>query len=229
MKRLVILFFAISWSQFATANVVVFSTDFEGLLPSEISPGTATVVGVQGYSGLGMVGNQFGGSFLRSATANTVTLTLANLPAHNFISLGFLFAAIDSLDGTGTFPQGDFFSISLDGTEIFSESFANATDAQIQSYEPPVNVTLARKADLGFTVGSFFRDGAYDMGADPQFQNIMHSASTAEFEFVMEGEGVQSLTDESWAIDNLVVSVSPVPVPTMLPLFIIALGSSVND
>jgi hypothetical protein len=114
------------------APTVVFQTDFNGVLPTEISPGTATLTGVQGYAGLGPTGNQFGGNFLRSATGNTVTLQLNNLPSHNTISLAFLFAAIDSLDGTGTFPAGDFFKIVFDGATLFSESFANALPSQIQ-------------------------------------------------------------------------------------------------
>jgi hypothetical protein len=64
---------------------------------------------VQGYVGREPSGNQFGGKFLRSATGNTVTLTLNGLAAHSTIRFGFLFAAIDSLDGTGTFPARDFF------------------------------------------------------------------------------------------------------------------------
>ena len=64
---------------------------------------------------LGPVGYQFGGNFLRSASGNVVTLQLNGLPTHTAISVSFLFAAIDSLDGTGTFPQGDFLHATLDG------------------------------------------------------------------------------------------------------------------
>ena len=146
-------------SAVTAASVTVFTTDFNGALPAEISPGTATLTGVQGYAGLGPAGNQFGGNFLRSATGNVVTLDLSGLPAHDTISLAFLFAAIDSLDGTGVFPAGDFFKIVFDGATLFSESFANATPSQIQSYVPPAGVELARHVDLGFTgPGSFFTD-----------------------------------------------------------------------
>lgn len=201
-----------------SAQVTVFSTDFNGSLAPQIGPGTALLEGVQGYAGLGPPGAQFSGNFLRSATANTVTLTLSALPTHTTISLGLLFAAIDSLDGTGNFPAGDFFKITLDGTQIFRESFANATAAQIQSYVPPPGVQLARRVDLGFQgPGGFFTDSAYNFAADPQFANIAHSASNAVFGFVIEGDGVQSLNDESWAMDNLKVSVNsttaPVPEP----------------
>jgi len=205
-----------------TAQTTVFSTNFDGAsIPPEISPGTALLTGVQGYAGLGPAGNQFGGNFLRSETANVVTLQLNGLPAHTSINVLFLFAAIDSLDGSGVFPAGDFFDVSVDGVTFFSESFANATPSQIQSYVPPAGVELARHIDLGFSgPGSFFTDSAYNLGADPVFSNIPHSASSATITFQIRGEGNQSLDDESWAMDNLFVSVAgggPGPTTTPTP------------
>jgi hypothetical protein len=211
------------------APIQVFYSDFNGVLPAEIDPGSATLTGVQGYAGYGPAGNPFGGNFLRSATANTVKLSLTGLPTHDTISLEFLFAAIDSLDGTGTFPAGDFFKIVFDGTTLFSESFANATPDQIQSYVPPAGVELARHLDLGFTgPGSYFTDSAYNLGADPRFANFAHTGSTATIEFFIFGEGNQSLDDESWAMDNLRVSVTTtraaVPEPASLALLGIGLA-----
>ncbi|MBI5040413.1 MAG: VPLPA-CTERM sorting domain-containing protein [Gammaproteobacteria bacterium] len=205
------------------APVTIFSTDFDSAtLPAGISPGTALLTGVQGYAGLGPTGNQFGGNFLRSATGNTVTLSLTDLPQHDTISLEFLFAAIDSLDGTGTFPAGDFFRIVFDGNVLFSESFANALASQIQSYVSPPGVELARRVDLGFQgPGSYYTDSAYNLGADPRFLNFAHTGSTAQIEFFIFGEGNQSLDDESWAMDNLRVSVTTntVPIPAAAWLF----------
>lgn len=203
------------------APLNVFSTDFDGsTLVTEITPGSALLTGVQGYAGLGPVGNQFGGNFLRSETGNVVTLQLNGLPSHSSLNLAFLFAAIDSLDGTGTFPEGDYFNVVVDGVTIFDESFANATPSQIQSYVPPAGVELARHVDLGFSgPGGFYTDSAYNLGADPIFSNIAHSASTATIQFFIQGVGIQSLDDESWAMDNLNVSVNSVPVPTAAWLF----------
>ena len=218
----------------SAAPIQVFATDFEGPLAPQISPGTATLTGVQGYAGLGPAGNQFGGNFLRSATGNTVTLNLMGLPAHDTITLEFLFAAIDSLDGTGTFPAGDFFKIVFDGATLFSESFANALPTQIQSYVPPPGVELARHVDLGFSgPGSFFTDSAYNLGADPRFANFAHTGSTATIQFFIFGEGNQSLEDESWAMDNLRVSVTTlqptaVPEPASLTLLGTALAAAAN-
>lgn len=208
-----------------SAPITVFSTDFDGSLPIVgISPGTATLTPVQGYAGYGPSGNQFGGNFLRSATGNVVTLTLTGLPTHDTISLSFLFAAIDSLDGTGTFPAGDFFKIVFDGTTLFSESFANASPLQIQSYVPPAGVELARHVDLGFEgPGGYYTDSAYNFGADPRFANFAHTSSSASIEFFIFGEGNQPLDDESWAMDNLKVSVTTQAVPE--PSTMLLLGS----
>jgi len=191
-------------------QVTAFFTDFDGAaLAPEVSPGEAARAGVELFAGLGPAGNTFGGQFLRSPTANTVTLSLAGLPSHQSLDLAFLLAAIDSLDGTGTYPQGDFFRVDVDGTTVFRESFANATDGQVQSYVPPPGVELARKVDLGFQgPGGFYRDSAYDLGADPAFAAIPHTAATVTVTFVVEGPGIQPLTDESWAMDDLRVTLN---------------------
>lgn len=210
--------------------VIVFSSDFESGLPASISPGDAVLTGVQGFTGLGPTGNQFGGSFLRSPTGNIVTLTLTDLPTHDALSIGFLFAAIDSLDGTGTFPSGDFFRIDIDGVNRFRESFANALDSQVQSYVAPAGGELARKQDLGFGgPGSFYRDSAYDFNVDGRFQSFAHTASSVTIAFSIEGVGIQPLTDESWAFDNLAVTAfsttPPIPEPSTYALMLAGLGA----
>lgn len=184
---------------------VVFSSSFEGGAPPELSTSPAIVpVPCQFFAGLGQPGYQFGGDFFRVPTGQEVTLTLANLPAHTSLSLDFLFAAIDSLDGTGNYPSGDFFRVTLDGVEVFRESFANALTSQVQSYVSAPGVELARHVDLGFSgPGSFYTDSAYDMSREPRFRNLPHTGSTATITFEMEGPGIQSLGDESWAFDLL--------------------------
>ncbi len=200
------------------AAQTVFASDFETAMPAELAPGTATLTPVQGFAGLGPVGHQFGGSFLRSETGNTVTLTLTGLPSHQTLHLDFLFAAIDSLDGTGNYPSGDYFKITLDGATVFREAFANALTSQVQTYVPPAGVELARHQNLGFSgPGGYYTDSAYDLGSDPFFASIAHTAATATITFVMEGPGIQSLADESWAIDGLRVHLSSATLGTSAP------------
>jgi hypothetical protein len=185
----------------------VFTANFDAALPTSVVPGTAQLAGVQGFAGLGPAQRRFGGSFLRSPTGNAVSIQLVDLPPHDTIDIQFLFAAIDSLDGTGTFPEGDFLRVRVDGQQVFRESFANATPTQDQTYVPPAGGQLARRVDLGFNgPGSFYTDSAYDMGVEPRFQGIAHSAATLTIEFLMEGPGIQDLSDESWAIDELTIS-----------------------
>ena len=186
----------------------VFSTDFNGTIPSSIDTGTAALTGVQGFAGLGPSGNQFGGNFLRSPTANTVKLHLTALPPHTAVSVKFLLASIDSLDGEGSYPSGDYFNIKLDGVTIFRESLANALTSQIQSYIPAPGAELARRQNLGFSVGSYYQDSAYHFGLEPRLQNIPHSSPTLILEFIIEGVGAQDLNDESWAVDNLTLTVT---------------------
>ncbi|MBX3379495.1 MAG: hypothetical protein KF805_05330 [Phycisphaeraceae bacterium] len=199
----------------ASGQTVVLSTGFNGILLAPIDPGVATLTGVQFYAGVGPSGNQFGGNFLRSPTGNLVTITLTGLPAHSAISIDFLFAAIDSLDGTGSYPEGDFLRVNVDGNTIFRESFANATAEQDQSYVAPPGVLLVRRQDLGFSgPGSYYTDSAYNMYLEPRFHNLAHTASSAVITFIIEGPGIQPLDDESWAMDNLRISVSDtIPCP----------------
>lgn len=196
-------------------QTTVASFDFEAGTTPGFDVGDAVLTPSQGYAPLGPPGNRFGPTFLRAKTGNVITMRLTGLPPHTSVSLDFLFAAIDSLDGTGVFPAGDFFRIDLDGVTIFRESFANAEPDQIQSYVPPVPaIVLARRVDLGFSgPGGFFTDSAYNMALDPRFDDWPHTASTLTLRFQLEGAGVQSLEDESWAIDNVRVVVGDSPRP----------------
>lgn len=192
----------------AATKTVVFKSSFDGAMPAAINPGTALLEDVQGYAGLHYGKRSFAGKMLRSATANVVTLTLDNLPPHRHLGIDFLFAAIDSLDGTGTYPAGDFFNVEVDGVSVFRESFANATADQVQSYVPAKpGFELARRQELGFSQGFYYTDSAYYLGGEPRLRRIAHTASSVVITFRVEGEGVQDLNDESWGMDALKVSV----------------------
>jgi len=187
-----------------------FFTDFNSGVPPEFS-GFTTTESVQGYSGLGPAGNTFSGDFLRNPTVVPIeitSLTLTGLTPHSAVDIKFLLAIIDSWDGTDCRPDvsPDIFNVRVDGNLVFSESFENS-NCGVQSYSPPAGVELARHANLGFNPGpASHLDSAYNMGADPTFQNFLHSSDMLKIEWYSSGAGWQGGTDESWAIDNVEIN-----------------------
>lgn len=214
MKRALVLATATGLlASTSMAQVVeVFNTDFEsGLLP-EIS-GVASLEGVQGFAGLGHAGNTFGGVFLRNTAVNSATVvTLTDLPTHESISIAFLLAALDSWDSTNGSVSPDYFNVRVDGVLIFQTTFAHASGNI--NYNPPDGGVIAPKASYGF--GGYV-DSGYDMSYEPSLQLIPHTAGTVVIEFIANGAGYQGGSDESFAIDNLSVSVT-VPSAGVLPV-----------
>ena len=200
-----------------TAPITVFTEDFEsGAVPSEIS-GAGSVVGTQGYGGLG-----YGANFLQNGTLPPVptTITLSSLPAHSSIDLNFLLAIIDSWDGNDATFGPDFFNVAIDGATIFSETFSVFAPGG-DSFVPDAGVALTEGTSLGFNAG--FVDSAYDMGLQADFNAIPHTGSDLTIEFFASGAGFQGGTDESFALDNIEVVVNTdtetkVPAPTTMLL-----------
>lgn len=194
------------------ADTVVFSTDFESGLPAEMTAPGSVIEGVQGYAGLGPAGNQFGGNFLRytSVPLFDTQVTLTNLPPHDHLRVDFLLALIDSWDGT------ELFKVTIDGTEVFSHWFQLAT-GDASSYVAPAGGLLSSGVNLGFSNGTYyFRDRAYDMSVDTVF-TVPHTASSVTIVWklgAVSGPAAsqwQGGGDESWAIENVKVTVSSTP------------------
>ncbi|MEM8671343.1 MAG: PEP-CTERM sorting domain-containing protein [Planctomycetota bacterium] len=185
---------------------VIFSEDFENSVAPEFTFTSATFLGrtpTQGYSAHG-----FGSWMLRNGQPNAITtLTLNGLDPHSSIDLGFSLGIIDSWDGSpNSSVSPDIFNVAVNGTVIFSESFDNFSALE-QSYVAPAGVTLASRVPLGFG-GGIFVDSAYDMSNDPTFSNIAHSSSSLTISWFTSGAGIQQFSDESWSIDNVVVSIN---------------------
>jgi hypothetical protein len=188
----------------------VFNSSFDNGLPAEMSAPGCGLDGVQGWAGLGTPGNQFSGSFLRYSTISIVDtkLTLHNLPAHDHVSISFLLAVIDSWDGT------ELLKVSVDGVEVFSNWFQLAS-GDASSYIAPPGGLLSSGTELGFSLGSWYaRDRAYDMSVEPVFNAIPHTADSLVVTWYLgavsggAAANWQGGNDESWAIDNVRVSVS---------------------
>jgi hypothetical protein len=228
----VVCLLALAVAQPAGAGAeVVFATDFNGALPAEITAPGAQLESVQGLNGLGATGNQFGGNLLRYHTQilHDTTLTLTNLPPHTQVSLGFLLALIDSWDGT------ELMKVVVDGQELFSHWFSLAT-ADNSSYVAPAGGLLSSGVNRGWSNGSYYyRDRALDLSLEPAFIAMPHTASTLTVVWrlgaVSGGAAAnwQGEMDESWAIDNLTVSVSNIASAAPLPTAVAALrGNAPN-
>ena len=88
---------------------------------------------------------------------------------------------------------------------------------------------IVRMVDLGFnTLSLCYVESGYDMGAEPAFDSIPHTASTLVVEWYATGTSYQGGTDESFAIENVEVvlngtQVAPVPTLSQWGLIILAL------
>ncbi|PNW37123.1 UNVERIFIED_CONTAM: hypothetical protein BEN50_01995 [Euhalothece sp. KZN 001] len=180
-------------------NSPFFFTDFENGLPAEFS-GAGNLESVQGYEGIG----GFSGNFLRNTTvepAQKTTLTLTDLPEHNAIDLGFFAAIINSWDGADSLAGPDIFNVTIDGQNIFSES--ETVSDSFPSFE---GFLITEGSDLGFPSSPPYRDKGYNFRVYPTFRNIPHNSDTLTVEWFASGSGWQGGDDESWAIDNVEVT-----------------------
>ena len=221
MKRtLLSLALALATGTAAAGNLQVYFNNFDGTeqFASGVSgglSGVTTTEGVQGYSADG-----FSGNFLRNTStgnpAAATILTLNNLPAHNSIDIDFLLAFIDSWDSTNGSPAPDWFNVTVDGTSVLQITAANASGSFTY-----VGSQLGTLSPRGFS-GSW-SERAFNMAPDPAL-SLAHSAATADIRFFASGTGWQGGTDESWAIENLKVTVNTsdnggtVPEPATLAL-----------
>ncbi len=194
----------------ANAQLTIFTTDFDdGVVPEFSGPGFLD--DIQGFAGTGPVGNTFTGQFLRNTTVGPSvpsTLTLVDLPVHTHVDLSFLLAILESWDGGGNVPGAapDLFGVRVDGVTVFQHSF-DTTGVSPQSYNAPVDVVIFELINVG-NFGHGFPESAYALGLESAFQSIEHTSSTLVVEWFAEGAGWQGGNDESWAIDNVAVTLT---------------------
>lgn len=189
--------------------IEVFNSDFSTEIPANMG-GPVGLTGVQGWNGLGPAGNQFGDQMLRNAATGNpqpaTFLTLSALPQHDFVRIGVLLALIDSWDGLDNANGPDALTVVIDGQPVFSQVFACA--GGVSDYTPPPGVLLSSGTNLGFRNELYFdRDQALNLAADPALAAIPHTAATLTLQMFASGPHWQGSNDESWAIDNLRVSV----------------------
>lgn len=164
----------------------------------------------QGYSSLAGFDSQF-------ARGTSITAQLWGMPTHTSVSIDFLLAVIDSWDGlTGAAAGPDVFEVKVDGVTVFSAGY-DIFNAGDQS--PILGTQLAYNVQLGF---SGWNDAAYDMASVAALHGIAHSAANMTVQFLFANS--QGLSDESFAIENLRISVPSNGVPEPSILALLALG-----
>lgn len=233
----------------AAAADTAYSTDFQSGVGAEWSIST-----FGGGLGLDVAPADANRKFLgRNDGVNlgfsndVVTLNLAGLAAHDKVTISFDVYVINSWDGNGPLGNFDF------GPDMFGVSLADVTpgsatgllttfsniDASerpevgatgaLQSYPQPFPALPGSPAFSGAlekgTLGYDFFGGG--VGDDDSVYRITltfdHTASNLSLSFF--GLGLQDLSDESWGLDNVSVSLAgPAPIP--LPAPALLLGSA---
>ncbi|MBT7096847.1 tandem-95 repeat protein, partial [Candidatus Poribacteria bacterium] len=143
--------------------------------------------------------------FLGQFGNGTVSLPLSGIPAHSEVTLSFDLYLLNSWDGSGG-AGPDLITVTADETTLLSSTFSNVTngsDNGFQSYPAPYNSALyaARTGatEAGTLGGTFYGDSVYEFT-----YTFGHSDSTLQFNF--SASGLESVSNESWGLDNVVVT-----------------------
>lgn len=204
------------WATAASAaDTVVYTEDFEGGAP-DLSKWSST--GAAPAKSTTPTGRGFLGTTVFTGTENlgfsneTVSLSLTGLAAHSNITVSFDGYFIRSWDGNGDHGfGGELFALNADGgSPLLNTNFANVginagtglpftTQAFPASIPPgasnPEGTGAAEQDTLGY---GFFGDSVYNLCF-----TFSHTATTLVVDFT--GSGLQSRSDESWGLDNVVV------------------------
>ncbi|MDZ7855405.1 calcium-binding protein [Sphaerotilus sp.] len=190
-------------------SMLIYSNDFDGAeyfgtKGSGGLSGVVTTESVQGFADLGFAGN-----FLRNtATGNpaaATTLTFNNLPAHTAIDVQFLLALIDSWDSMDDRPGAtpdmfDLFNVAVDGQVVLQATTNNASGTVTYN-----GTRLGGYESRGFGGWSA---SAYNMDGEPAL-SFAHTSSTLNIQLFAGGGGWEGGNNESWAIENLQVTLTP--------------------
>lgn len=235
--------------------LVIYSNDFQSKSAGgEWSNNSVTSAPNPDYTPWG--GRWFLGEFgVHNGVNDVVSLSLNGLPENSRVRLSFDVYFIRSWDGNDTRvssiindPNGqvygpDFFNVRVAGGPLLlHETFSNGNPAG-QSYSPygpsilPPStgygsMTGAAEAySLGYTFGNFIESQNQNkidvMDSVYHFDfGFTHALSALQIDFF--AENLQSMADESWGIDNVIVAVVPEPASALLVLFggaaLLALG-----
>jgi len=126
----------------------------------------------------------------------TVRLALAGLPPHEKVTVAFQLWANGSWEGNGPTNGPDVFRVREGGTDRIATTFSNGGQRQAfpGSHPGGDNAAFSGAAEPNAAGSVYSLSASFD-----------HTAATLDVDFL--AEGLQALTDESWALDNVCVSI----------------------
>jgi len=188
----------------ATDFCEFYVNDFESNVGPEWSATRKDITPIGQRSFIGQFGNE------------TLSLSLADLPTHSLIRFSFDLYLLRSWDGsnTETFYGPDIWTIEQhNGPTLLRTTFSNHTSPSgsglqnyPDSYPGPEHSGYTGAAETN-SLGYWHPLGWYEQDSVYQLNFVFEHAETAILELDFHASGLQSLTDESWGLDNVRVSV----------------------
>lgn len=211
------------------ATTVLYENNFDdpvatlGPVTASVTGGTSSAGGISGgvTSGEGLSNiNGFSGDLFRvTAPDDQLIIQVSGIDASNPVDLNFSLALIDSWDGSSAEFGTDIINVAVYdggiGTTLiagFSQVYQNSDDL---ANMPFVDSVIVSNMQLGFNnAAQFFNEDAFAIG----FDDLQVSTGTLTFVIFGSsasngGPGFQGGDDESFAIDNFVIT-SNVPEPS---------------
>lgn len=187
-------------------GLAVYQTDFSSGIDSQWSAGSV----ISDAS----LGEYLGNFSLDGAT----TLTLGGLPSHTQITLSFDLYLFSTWDGNNAVYGPDSFSISSSAPAIGGSWTFTNHQPEGQSY--PQAVPTENYGGLGNMGATYVYRGLGPLGDGASW-----TAAHTDGAFSITFGGPTTQTDEWWGIDNIQVTVTPVPEPAAALLLIAGLGA----
>ena len=178
----------------------VYTNNFEAAVGSEWSTNKAEVTPTGNRRFLGQFSNE------------TASLSLANLPTHTQVTVAFDVYAIRSLDGNSVEWGPDIFDVRAENGPIVTRTtFANQPLRQAWPGEFPGSDNAPRTGavetnTLGYNFDSGPMNAVYRVS-----KTIAHTGGALKLNF--SASGLEAITNESWGLDNVAVTVDCAPPP----------------
>ncbi len=178
-----------------SASAQLYSEDFNtGVAGPEWSIQTVTAA---------PSGEQFLGRFANA----TATLTLGSLPAHSELTVSFDLYIINTMDGN------EPFTVSEGANTLFQTTFSNNANAG-QWFPNQIGQGVTSSPGTGAdpnsqTLLQFPPINGADLANAVYHLSFTFPHADSALAFSVSASGLQGISDESWGIDNVVVTPTP--------------------